>query len=104
MIYAPVNAVVSTWALHDLGSQENVAAVYAKSAKTLAAGGVLLNGDFIKPDGATQEFEPGRFEIARHLELLRKAGFRDPECLALLEKEKRSPTPAQNYACFKGVK
>jgi len=104
MIYAPVNAVVSTWALHDLGSQQSVAKVYAKSAKTLAAGGVFLNGDFIKPEGTAHEFEPGRFGIERHLELLRKAGFRDPECLVLLEEEKKSPTPAQNYACFKGIK
>jgi hypothetical protein len=66
MIYASVNAVVSTWALHDLGSRKNVAKVYGRCAKALDEGSVLLNGDFIKPDGATHEFEPGRFEIGRH--------------------------------------
>ena len=104
MLTSPVNAILSTWALHDLGSQENIETVYSKSAKTLDDSGVLLNGDFVKPDGTIQEFEPGRFQIGRHLELLRKAGFVDVECLAVLEEETESPTPAQNYACFRGVK
>lgn len=100
----PINAIVSTWALHDLGSQTNINIVYEKSAKALGAQGVLLNGDFIKPDGAVHEYEAGRFQIAKHLEMLRNAGFRDAECLVLLEEEIESPTPAQNYACIKAVK
>jgi len=66
--------------------------------------GVLVNGDFIKPDGTTWEYEPGRFEIARHLELLRTAGFPEPKSLAHLEPNLRDPTPAQNYACLVAVK
>ena len=104
IIARPIDAIISTWALHDLGSQNNVNTVYEKSAKTLGCKGVLLNGDFIKPDGTTHEFEAGRFKIARHLEMLRNVGFRDVECLALLEEEIESPTPAQNYACFKALK
>ena len=104
MLTSPVNAILSTWTLHDLGSQENVEIVYSKSAMTLDDSGLLLNGDFVKPDGTIQEFEPGRFQIGRHLELLRKAGFVDVECLTVLEEETESPTPAQNYACFRGVK
>jgi SAM-dependent methyltransferase len=104
MISAPVNAIVSTWALHDLGSQENVATVYAKSATALGSQGVLLNGDFIKPDGTIHEFEAGRFQIGRHLEMLRNVGFADVECLVLLEQEIESPTTAQNYACLKAIK
>jgi SAM-dependent methyltransferase len=103
-ILTPVNAIVSTWALHDLGSQENVAIVYAKSATALGSQGVLLNGDFIKPDGTTHEFEAGRFQISRHLEMLRNVGFGDVECLILLEQEIESPTKAQNYACLKAIK
>ena len=103
-IFTPINAIVSTWALHDLGSQENVAAVYAKSATALGSQGVLLNGDFIKPDETIHEFEAGRFRISRHLEMLRNVGFRDVECLILLEQEIESPTPAQNYACLKAIK
>ncbi len=99
----PVDAVVSTWALHDLGSQENVESVYRRSAELLRDGGVLLNGDFIKPDQAVFEYEPGRFEIARHLELLRRVGFGDAQCLVVLEKELEAPTAAQNYACFRGL-
>lgn len=103
-ISTPVNAIVSTWALHDLGSQENVAWVYKNCAQVLPAGGILFNGDFIKPDKAIHEYEPGRFEIAKHIEFLLKVGFKTAECLLLLEEECKSPTSAQNYACFKAIK
>lgn len=99
----PVDAIVSTWALHDLGSQENVESVYRSCVQVLSDGAMLLNGDFIKPDEAKFEYEPGRFEIAKHLEMLRRVGFSNAECLVVLEKEIESPTAAQNYACFKGV-
>jgi SAM-dependent methyltransferase len=46
-------AIVSTWALHDLGGQQAVAEVYARRHEVLPEGGVLLNGDFIKPDGTS---------------------------------------------------
>lgn len=104
MVDKPINAIVSTWALHDLGSQNNVNTVYAKSSIALGSQGILLNGDFIKPNGTTHEFEAGRFEIARHLELLRNVGFENAECLGKFEEETESPTPAQNYACFKAEK
>jgi SAM-dependent methyltransferase len=93
-------AIISTWALHDLGSQQAVADVYARCHEALGDGGVLVNGDFIKPDGTSWEYEAGRFEIDRHLALLRQAGFADPKCLALLEPNVENPTPAQNYACL----
>lgn len=99
----PVNAIVSTWALHDLGSQENVETVYRNCSQTLIKNGLLLNGDFIRPDNAVYEYEPGRFEIARHIEILQHVGFSRAECLLVLEKEIKSPTAAQNYACFKAV-
>lgn len=99
----PVDAIVSTWALHDLGRQEYVEVVYKRSAEVLQDGGILLNGDFIKPDKAVHEYERGRFEIYKHIELLHRAGFNNAECLGLFEEEIGSPTPAQNYACVKGV-
>ena len=102
-IPAPVNALISTWALHDLGSQENVEVVYKDCAQVLQDGGILLNGDFIKPDKVRFEYEPGRFEIAKHIEILRRVGFKNAECLLVMEEEIESPTSAQNYACFKGV-
>lgn len=102
-IPGPVNAIVSTWALHDLGSPENVEIVYKSCAQVLQDGGQLLNGDFIKPDSAIYEYEPGRFEIAKHIAMLRRVGFKSAECLVVLEEEIKSPTAAQNYACFKGV-
>lgn len=100
MLERPVHAVVSTWSLHDLGGQPAVAAVYAACAATLEPGGVLLNGDFIKPQGSEHEYEPGRFEIERHLDLLAEAGFAESSCLMTLEQELEAPTAAQNYACL----
>jgi SAM-dependent methyltransferase len=97
-------SIISTWALHDLGGQQAVADVYARCYETLPTGGVLVNGDFIKPDGTTFDYEPGRFEVGRHLELLRNAGFRDPKSLALFEQNLKDPTAAQNYACLVAVK
>jgi len=97
-------AIVSTWAFHDLGSQQAVADVYAKCHDSLPDRGVLINGDFIKPDGTSYEYEPGRFSIGRHLSLLQDAGFRDPRCLAHLECNIENPTPAENYACLLAVR
>ena len=97
-------AIISTWTLHDLGSQQAVADVYARCHETLPEGGVLVNGDFIKPDGTTWDYEPGRFEIGRHIELLRQAGFSDPKSLAHLEPNIENPTAAENYACLVAVR
>jgi len=97
-------AIISTWTLHDLGSQQAVSDVYARCRETLPEGGVLVNGDFIKPDGTTWDYEPGRFEIRRHIELLRQAGFSDPKLLAHLEPNIESPTAAENYACLVAVR
>lgn len=103
-ISTPVNAIVSTWALHDLGSQNKIEWVYKNCAQVLRDGGILLNGDFIKPDRAIHEYEPGRFEIKKHIEILHRIGFQSAECLVVLEEEIESPTSAQNYACFKAIK
>jgi len=104
MIPERVDAVVSTWALHDLGGSEVIGAVYQGCAQLLGTGGLLVNGDFIKPDQARHEFEPGRFETGKHLQLLRQAGFSQPECITLFELELEAPTSSQNYACFKAVR
>jgi len=98
------DAIISTWALHDLGGQRAVADVYARCFELLPEGGVLVNGDFIKPDGTSWDYEPGRFEISRHLDLLREAGFKNPHSIAHLEPNIENPTTAQNYACFVAVR
>ncbi len=103
-IFKPVHAIVSTWALHDLGSPENIHAVYTRSHSALDNNGILVNGDFIKPEGAVQEFEGGRLQVARHLELLGNIGFLHVNCLSLFEEEVENPTPAQNYACIRAEK
>lgn len=102
-IPTPVDAVVSTWALHDLGSQKAVDRVYRGCAQVLRPGGILLNGDFIKPAASTLEYEAGRFEIATHLAMLSAAGFTSTETLGVFEEELVLPTSAQNYACLAGV-
>lgn len=99
----PPAAIVSTWALHDLGGQPQTLHVYRACAAALPEGGILLNGDFIKPDGTRLPFERGRFPISRHLELLLEAGFSDRRCLHLWEEEIEAPTSAHNYACLLGI-
>lgn len=100
----PPHAIISTWTLHDLGSQRAVADVYARCFETLPKGGIFVNGDFIKPQGTAWEYEPGRFEITRHLELLRRAGFTNPTSLHHFEPEIDNPTSAQNYVCLLATK
>lgn len=98
------DAIISTWALHDLGGQQPVADVYARCYETLPDGGLLANGDFIKPDGTDWEYEPGRFPIDRHIQFLSTAGFAAPASLVHLEPNIVDPTAAQNYACLVAVK
>ncbi len=98
------DAVISTWALHDLGGPQPIAKVYARCFETLPPGGLMANGDFIKPEGTDWAFEAGRFEIDRHLEFLRTAGFSNPQTLIHLEANVEDPTPAQNYALLVAVK
>ena len=78
--------------------------MYERSYSALGDGGILINGDFIKPTEAKQEFERGRFHVAKHLELLANTGFSNPTCLSLFEEEIENPTPAQNYACIRAEK
>ena len=98
-----ISAIVSTWALHDLGSQHDVAVVYAGCAKALGGHGILLNGDFIKPAQSVHEYEPGRFEITTHIDMLHHVGFTSADCLEVFEEALEAPTAAQNYACFRAL-
>ncbi|MBX3054230.1 MAG: class I SAM-dependent methyltransferase [Caldilineaceae bacterium] len=97
------DAIVSTWALHDLGAEAHIAAVYGQARAVLPTGGLLLNGDFVKPDESNFDYEPGRITPSRHEELLRAAGFGDVQQLAYWEKDVDNPTSANNYACFVGI-
>jgi SAM-dependent methyltransferase len=99
----PPGAVVSTWTLHDLGSEANTATVYQRCKSVLPPGGMLVNADFIKPNGTKFEYEPGRFSVERHVDILSSLGFESVECVGIFELELEAPTPAQNYACFKAI-
>jgi len=94
------DAIVSTWALHDLGAEAHIAAVYRRARAVLPPAGLLLNGDFVKPDESIFDYEAGRITPSRHEALLQAAGFRDVQRLAYLEKDVDNPTSANNYACF----
>ena len=98
-----VGAVVTTWALHDLGGEAATLAVYKAARALLKRGGLFFNGDFVRPEGAAVEFEPGRFTVERHLKLLGIAGFEEAESLGYWERELVNPLPSQNYTCFKAV-
>jgi len=93
-------AVVSTWALHDLFSAKNIEFVYRKTKSILQPKGVFLNGDFIKPEMSTFDYEGGRIKPSVHLNLLTAVGFQSAVCLKEFEKDVLNPTTANNYACF----
>jgi len=96
--------IVSTWALHDLFNKENILNVYKAAYELLPKGGLLLNGDFIKPEESCHEYEGGRIKPSEHLELLQLVGFKDSECIEEFEKSVDNPTTSNNYACFKAKK
>lgn len=96
--------VVSTWALHDLFSKENILEVYKGVYNILSEGGVFLNGDFIKPESSTHDYEGGRIKPSEHLQLLQEAGFTAAICLEKFDTDVVNPTTANNYACFKATK
>lgn len=102
-ISKPVDAIVSTWALHDLGSEAAIASVYRGARRILGDGALLLNGDFVKPRGSPFDYEPGRIYPSSHLELLDQAGFEQVEILLSLEESVEEPTSANNYICLKGL-
>jgi ubiquinone/menaquinone biosynthesis C-methylase UbiE len=98
------DTVVSTWTLHDLFNSDSIFNVYKSVHKILPKGGVLLNGDFIKPEESIYEYEGGRIRPSEHIKLLRSAGFNSAICLEEFEKDVKNPTTANNYACFKAIK
>lgn len=94
------DAIVTTWALHDLGSKQNIHNVYLNAKKVLAPGGLLVNVDFIKPDGVDRDYENGRLSVSEHLKLLQQAGYIDVCCAGNYEINISNPTPSNNYSCI----
>ncbi len=70
-----VHAVVTNQALHDLGSEEAVAATYRRALDLLKPGGTFVNAELVIADAT--KAKPGKLLLARHLELLRTCGFDD---------------------------
>lgn len=98
------DCIISTWSLHDLLSKQNIQNVYQAAFNILPEGGKLINGDFIKPEKSTYDYEKGRIKPSEHLELLRQCGFNRVECLKMFEENKDNPTTSNNYACFQAIK
>ncbi|MEM7372401.1 MAG: class I SAM-dependent methyltransferase [Bacteroidota bacterium] len=96
--------IISTWALHDLLSKENIFNVYRVAYEVLPNQGKLINGDFIKPEESKIEYEKGRIKPSEHIELLFKAGFADAQCIRKFEENVENPTTSNNYACFIAIK
>lgn len=103
-IKAKPDVVVSTWTLHDLFNGETIFKVYKSVFEILPKGGVLLNGDFIKPEESDFEYEGGRIRPSEHLKLLKSSGFSKVKSIAEFEKDVLNPTTANNYACFRAIK
>ena len=92
----PVDAIVTTWALHDLFEGENIRLVYARCKEIL--NGVLINADFIKPADIKTEYEGGRITIQQHLDFLHDLGYENVHSPKIYEESKTDPTTANNYA------
>lgn len=98
------NIVVSTWTIHDLFHTDNIYEVYKSVYKILPKSGILLNGNFIKPEESNHEYEGGRIRPSDHIKIFQSAGFKSAKCLEIFEKDIKNPTTANNYACFKAIK
>jgi len=98
------DVIVSTWSLHDLFSDTNIFNVYESVSRILPKGGIFLNGDFIKPEESTFEYEGGRIKPSQHIDLLNLAGFNSAQCIKDFEKNIENPTTANNYSCFMAIK
>lgn len=93
-------AIVTTWALHDLGSKQYIHNLYLEAKRVLAPGGLFVNVDFIKPDGVDREYEHGRLSVSEHLQLLQQSGYIDVHCAGNYEVDILNPTPSNNYSCI----
>jgi hypothetical protein len=76
-VQQPVHAIVSMQSLHDLGDEAAVARIYQLAYELLTAPGLLAVADLL---AASAPENPGRLSVARHQDLLRLAGFKQPEC------------------------
>lgn len=94
------DAIVTTWALHDLGSKQYILKVYLDAKRILAPGGLLVNVDFIKPKGVDREYEHGRLLVSEHLEILHYSGYINSFCAGSYEVNILRPTPSNNYSCI----
>jgi cyclopropane fatty-acyl-phospholipid synthase-like methyltransferase len=101
-VCGPFAAIVSTWALHDLGREDLIGSVYEAARSLLHEGGVLVNVDFIRPAAIDRSFEGGRLLASAHVALLKKAGFFEVACSKEFAVDLDNPTSASNYACLKG--
>jgi hypothetical protein len=75
-----IHVVISNMAIHDLGNEDNVVAVYRKVRDRLTAGGLFINADLVLPEDGDIEDEKGKLKTSRHLELLKSLGLDEVQC------------------------
>lgn len=96
--------IISTWTLHDLFSEENIKKVYQNAFELLPENGLLLNGDFIKPENTKFEYESGRISIQSHLNVLNEIGFSNSKAMKEFDINIEKPATSNNYALLYGQK
>lgn len=90
----PVDACISLQALHDLGSEAQVARIYQEGFQLLGQQGRFINADFVVRPDALSDKDPGRLPVARHLDLLRSVGYCNADLIAR----------QGNFACISACK
>ena len=89
-----IHVVISNMAIHDLGNEDNVVAVYQKVKDRLTAGGILINADLVLPEEGDIEDDKGKLKTSHHLHLLKNLGFVEVQCSLSFG----------HYACIIGTK
>lgn len=79
-ITPPIDAFMSLQSLHDLGDETAVARIFQLAARNLAPQGQLIYADLLASTDPATTPNPGKLSVARHLELLRDAGFANVAC------------------------
>lgn len=74
------DAIISNMALHDLGSVENVEAVYKQAQNHLKPGGLLLNAELVLAADHENETDGGKCKTSRHLEIFDALGYGHSAC------------------------
>jgi SAM-dependent methyltransferase len=74
------DAIVSVQSLHDLGGAAELERIVKVAYGLLAPGGWLIYADLLRSPDDADGAHPGRFPVSRHLNLLKRTGYRNVKC------------------------